>query len=454
MRNRLNLATWILACVVLLTTCPVQRVVHAQAAQTDTLRLADVRSLAAMQDPVAAQSALAHAASILREKNLGASRLPQLSLTGQATWQNEVPEIGFGNVSIDGPPLEQYRAQVEMQWSLYDGGRSSLQQDAERVRREEQQAGIAFRLHRLMDGASETFYAALFQDAQIRVLNASARALSDRLAFMQVRVRDGAATAADAAALEAEWLRLIQDLEQARALHRAALEVLGAFLGRDIPSNTELIPPDFSDHLTTLRTLETFSAPEVEELEMREERLRAEAAATSSVRRPQVSLFGQAGIGRPSPFNFLDSEVGPFALAGVRMQWSLMDWGLARRNREVMEVQAELTGTARASTERRIQRDLTDDIALEAHLAARAESDARIVALRQTVVDATQEQLEAGAQLPAVFAERYAELTAAKVAMERNRIERSRAQYRILSALGRLPAPGHSTESTRTGNQP
>lgn len=432
--------------------------VHAQTSVPDTLRLSDIRADAALHDPVSAQAALVEAASALRKRNLQVSRLPQLGLSGQATWQNEVPEIGFGGVTIDGPPLEQYRAQAELQWSIYDGGRSGRQHVAESARLLEQKAGVETVLQRLMDGASETFYAVLFQAAQLEVMDASANALAEKLAFMKVRVRDGAATVSDAAALEAEWLRVSQEAEQARVMHRAALDVLGAFVGRDIPTDAVLVPPDWSARLASALGRNEASAPEVVELRLRQERLLAEASAISAIRRPQVSLFGQAGLGRPSPFDFLNAEASPFALAGVRLQWSIMDWGQARRNREMIEAQAGLTGTALASTERRIERDLADDLALEAHLEARIKSDDRIVELRQAVVDATEKQLEAGAQLPAVYTERLAELTAAKAARERHRIERSRTQFRILSALGALESPPLDPESardiTRTGNQP
>ena len=436
--------------------------VRAQTSAPDTLRLEVIRAQAALNDPVSAQGALIAAASALRTRNLQASRLPQLGVSGQATVQNESLEIGFGAVSIDGPPLEQYKAQADLQWRLYDGGRSRQQQNVESIRLLEQHAGVEAVLQQLMDGASETFYAVMFQAAQVDVLEASAEALAQRLEFMKSRVRDGAASASEAAALEAEWIRVDQEAEQARVLHRASLDVLAAFIGREIADDAILLPPDWSADLAGILDARDTTSPRVQELRFRQERMFAEASAMSAIRRPQVSLFGQAGLGRPSPFDFLNNEASPFALAGVRLQWSIMDWGQARRSREAMEAQAGLAGTALASVERQIERDLADDLALEAHLKARVRSDDRIVELRQQVLDAAQQQLEAGAQPSAVYAERLAELTAARTARERHRIERSRTQFRILSSLGALRGPGtgldssfeSARDSNRTGNLP
>src|SRR5690606_14804989 len=81
----------------------------------DTLHLGELRAAAAQQDPRAVQPELITRAAELRLEALRAQRLPQVSLSGQATVQNEVPEIPVdlpGQV-LPNVPREQYRAQVE-----------------------------------------------------------------------------------------------------------------------------------------------------------------------------------------------------------------------------------------------------------------------------------------------------------------------------------------------------
>ena len=431
--------------------------VRAQSMPPDTLRLDQVRMESARLDPAASRAILVDAAAMLEERNLTASRLPRLYLGGQATWQNEGPELGFPGVVLDGPPLEQYRAQAEVDWTLYSGGRTRRNMDVATARRAEQLAGVDVTTEHVMDGASETFYAALSWGAQARILEASAEALADRLDFLRVRARNGAATTADAAALEAELIRVRQDAERATALRLAALSVLGSFIGRDLPAGIVLEIPAWTSRFEILQDASGASAdqaPELVELRLRQERLQAEADVVRSMQLPQVSAFGQAGLGRPGPFNFLSSDVNSFALVGVRLRWSIMDWGQARRTRQMVEHQAAMVGTMAASTELRIRRDLADDVALEAHLSKRLADDERVVQLRETVVEAAGKQLEEGALLSAMYTERMAELTAARVALETNRIEWSRARFRILSALGALPGPDTLSDSTTIERMP
>lgn len=417
-------------------------------AQSVVLRLDDVRSATAAQDPMASQDAWNDAASLLRQRNLQTGRLPQFFLSGQATWQNEVPEVGLPGMALNGPPLEQARAQVEMEWSVFDGGYARRQRQVETARLGEQQAGVQVGLNQLMDAASETFYVVLLQDARISAMEAAEKALGDRHSFLRVRAQEGAATAADAAILEAEWIRVGQDAAQARALRRAALDVLESFTGRTLPDNLALEVPDLSLDMTEADPSAVNGSPVVTELQRRVDRAAAESAAVSVMAMPRVSLFGQTGWGRPGPFNFLSDDINDFAMVGVRMRWTVFDWGQVRRTREAAEVQSRIVDSYRQSTAQRIRRDVADDLALEAHLSARAADDERIVALRATVLEATERQLEEGALIGAAYTERLAEWTAARADRDVHRIERSRAQFRILSVLGLLAASDSSIPST------
>ena len=59
--------------------------------------------------------------------------LPQLTLSGQATWQNDVPEfpeqmtglLAGQGLDIPGLRKDQYRVQLEVSQTLWDGGKSA-----------------------------------------------------------------------------------------------------------------------------------------------------------------------------------------------------------------------------------------------------------------------------------------------------------------------------------------
>lgn len=429
------------------------------AAPPDTLSLEEVRGAAAERDPAAVQPALLEAIAELRLENVRAQRLPQVALTGQATYQNEVPSIPAGAGGATGPPLDQYRAQAEVDWLLYSGGRLAREAEVERARLAENLAGVAVTLNHVRDGATETFFAILLYQAQAEALNLSVEDLQARLDLTQARVRDGAALPADAAMLEAELIQLRQQSEEAEANRQAALTVLGAFLDREIPASTVLVLPELEPAIA--QTVRGFGAsaglirtPEVQQLAYQGARLQAEADVVTARLRPNVSLFGQVGMGRPGPFNFLSDEVNEFGVVGVRLRWSLMDWGQARRTRRMLQQQADVTAHHQVSAERRIWRDIQDERATITRLMRTLADDERVVELREQALNAAQQQLEEGVLLPASYTDRLSDLTAARVTQQRHRIERARAQARLLSALGRFPGDPVPSLSTATGSLP
>jgi len=430
-----------------------------RAERPDTLRLAELREAASHRDPRSVHPDLIERATRLRMAALRSQRLPQLAVTGQATVQNEVPQIpidlplGSGG---HGPPLEQYRAQLEVDWTLYDGGRVGRQVAGERARQAEEQAGVAAALYAVREATTEAFFSALLFDAQMQTLSLAAEDLEARLRVARVQSDEGAALAAEAAALEAEHIRVRQQVDEAAAARRAAMSVLADLTGLDVRASDILLPPDLDgDVAEALDALDhqlrnssppgpgvvavPFGRPELLRLARRADRAEAEARIREAQVRPSLSLFGQAGVGRPSPFNFFSDELSEYGLAGIRLRWSPFDWGRTRREAEAIRVQAHQADTDAAAFVHQIAREIEDERANLMRLNAALADDERAVALREEVLRVTRRQLDEGALLPDTYTGRLSDLAEARLARERHRIERARAEARILSTLGRFP---------------
>lgn len=426
--------------------------VAAQPGPADTLRLGDLRAAAAAQDPRAVQPDLLTRATELRLAALRAQRLPQFALSGQATVQNEVPSIPISlpGQSVPSPPHEQFRAQVEADWMLWDGGRIARQTAAERARLAENVAGVAVTLHSLRDAATDAFFGALLFDAQADVLALADEDLGARLRIVQRRAEEGAALRADVAALEAERIRVQQGIDEAEAGHHTALAVLADLTGLDLDA-AALALPDLDAETARALAAEGDALrdrPELVRFARAAERAEAEARTAEAQTRPTVGLFAQAGVGRPSPFDFLSDEVSEFGIAGVRVRWPLFDGGRAKREAAALRLQADLTDTEAAAFARQIARATANDRADLDRLDAALASDRRAVALREEVLRAARRQLDEGVLLPDVYTDRLTDLAAARLTLARHRIERAQAQARLLSALGRYPEPPVPAVST------
>ena len=348
-----------------------------QVAPPDTVDLASLRAAAEARDPRAVQLELLERAAALRIEALGTERLPQITLSGQATVQSDVPQIPISlpDGSTPSPPRDQARAQVDADWALYDGGRVGLRQDLERARLAEQTAGVAAALYPLREATTEAYFGALLARSQAETLRLAAEDLEARLALLRRRAAGGAALAADADAVEAELIRVRQRAAEAESQRHTALVVLSDLTGLPLSDASVLAVPDLDalvaagaerggvladDDLADALSLGR--RPEFGRFEATQHRAEAEARLASAATRPTVSLFGQAGVGRPSPFDFLSDEVREYAQIGVRVRWVPVDWGRSRHEAEAARIQAAVARTEADALARRLRRDVTGDL--------------------------------------------------------------------------------------------
>lgn len=408
----------------------------------DTVRLAALRAAAEAQDARAVQPALLERAAALRIEALRTTMRPQLALTGQGTIQSDVPTIPLSlpDGSSPMPPKEQVRVQMEADWSLYDGGRTSGRIAVEQARLAESQAGVSVALYGLREATTEAYFGALLLQSRAETIRLAAQDLRARLATLRTQAQEGTALSAHADALEADLIGLRQQADDAEAQRRAALAVLRDLTDLSIDTTTVFVLPDLASG-AGLHAAERARGqrPEMVRFAATAERAEAEAALANRSTQPTIGLFGQAGVGRPSPLTFLSDEVEPFAVAGVRVRWAPFDWGRARREAEAARVQAEIARTEADAFMHALERQTEDEMAQIERLDRALTQDDRIVALRESALRVAAAQLDEGVLLPDAYTDRVTDLAEARLTRQRHRIERVRAQASMLSTLGLFP---------------
>lgn len=420
-----------------------------QQAPADTLRLADLRADAAARDPRAVQPELLERATQLRLDNLRAARRPQVAFSGQATLQSDAPNITLPTGESLAPPLEQFRVQAEADWSVFDGGRSARSADVERARLAEQSAGVEVTLYSIRQAVNDAYFGALLAQKQLQTLKLTTTDLQARHEFISQRVRQGAALQSDADALRAEILTLGLQADEIEARRLAALAVLGDLTGRTLNPDVALAIPSFQSRAETTRQRLSAVEPDIADLAAgrpeftriarTQARAEAEALMAASATKPIVSLFGQAGAGRPSPFDFLSSDVAPYGLVGVRIRWAPLDWGQSRRNAEAARIQVDIAQTEADALGAGLQRQVQQALADLDRLDRAAETDATVLALRAEVLRVAGVQLDEGALLLPDYVDRSTDHMVAALTQSRHEVERAQAEATLLSILGRFP---------------
>jgi outer membrane protein TolC len=285
---------------------------------------------------------------------------------------------------------------------------------------------------------NDAFFSALLSQERGAQTTLAIADLDARLRETAIRLRDGAALPGDTAAIAATILQRRQDLAQSRADRTAALSRLAELVHAPISDSVTLALPDLAAAVARAQATppaDTRSRPEFAQFEATRAHLAAQEAVESAQDRPKISAFGRVGYGRPG-LNQLASGFQPYALGGLQFEWKPWTWGTTTRERQVLELQRQITTTNERAFADQIGRSVQPFLATMTRLDTAIALDDRIVALRTEIERETAAKLREGVVTTSEYVDRNADVLAARLASAQHRVELAQARAGYLNMLG------------------
>ena len=329
------------------------------------------------------------------------SWLPQVSLYGQGTAQNETPSlpeslarvIDQAGMDMKGVDEWQYKAGVDIRQNVWDGGESKAQRNTARAERAERQAALDVQLYAVRERVEDLFFAILLLDEQMAQTRNMLTLLENNLDKMRTMLRHGTAMQSDVDMVEAQCLSVKQQLIQAERSSKSYREVLGLFTGKQL-AGQELLKPDASIPHDLVP-----NRPELRHFEAQAQVNEAKRASVAASTMPRISLFAQAYYGYPG-FDYFESMMGrdPSVnlLAGVKVSWNLGAFYHKKNENRKLRLASDNIAVERdvflfnTNLKIRSQLDRIDE------LRAVMQENKRIVELRERVRKAAESQLDNG----------------------------------------------------------
>ena len=411
----------------------------AAAPAQEQVELDTARQQARAADPRLRQLDLEAEQSALRLRNIEMAGRPLLSIEGQAQYQSDVPKFPFRPPDSSIPLLvlkDTVDAHLAVEQPILDPT-TQAKADAERARLAEAQARIRTTLYALGYEVDDAFFAAaLLQERETQVALAVTD-LEARLGEARLRVGEGTALPSEAEAIEATLLQRRQDVIKLRADRRAALARLSELIGRPLTAQDRLALPDAAARVTEARAnLDAIRArPEFAQFARLREQLEAQKRLVSAQDDLRLSAYGRAGVGRPG-LDFLSHDVNPYWMAGVRVQWNPIRWGVPAREREALSLQQQAVQADEDAFARLLRRSVQQDLATLDQLDEAAPLDDRIVALRESIERETSVRLAERVVTAAEYVDKQTDVLEARLLRATRRVERAQAQARLLTVLG------------------
>lgn len=368
--------------------------------------------------------------------------LPQLSFAAQATWQTEVPSfpnalagmLAQQGIDMPGMNKDQYKAALELNQTLWDGGKSEADKRIARAEAAEQARSADVDLYALQGRVDNLFFGILLLDERIAQTRLTLDLLRSNLEKVRALQRNGVAMQSDADAVEAELLTVNQQLTQVTASRDSYRRMLEIFTGRPL-GGEQLERPDASEP----RSMES-SRPELALFDATADKLTAQERLVKAATRPRFGLFAQGYYGYPG-MDYFQSMMSPDwswnAMAGVKMSWNFGAY-YTRKNslaklrtaKEQVEMQREifLFNTRLQTAEE------SGDIA---RLRKALADDDRIVALRRSVREAAESKLRNGVIDTDDLLRKITDEAAAATARSAREIELLKTIYELKHTINR-----------------
>lgn len=332
--------------------------------------------------------------------NAARAWIPQVTLSGQASWQSDTPTfpgalgeiLASRGLQMEGIRREQYRAAIDVSQTIWDGGHSRATKELAQAEATEERQRTEVDLYALQSRVDDLYFGILLLDERLTQTTTQISLLESNLARMRSCVANGTATESDANAIEAELLTVRQTLEQIEASRASYGRMLEIFIGQPLAAEGLERPAEPALGDVPLR-------PELALFEAQAQRIDVRRKALNSALMPRFSAFAQGYYGYPGldMFQSMRSSDGTLnALVGVRMSWNIgaiytrrNDLGKLRTARQQIDIQRDIFHFNTRLQTTREEGEI-------ARLRKAVASDTRIVELRRAVRVAAESQLENG----------------------------------------------------------
>lgn len=285
---------------------------------TGTISLEECQELARANYPQIRQLELIDASEKYDLSIASSSWIPQLGISGKATWQSEVVEMPFEipGFALD-MPHDQYSITGTLTQHIWDGGVTRSQKDAIKTGSEVQRKQVEVSLYAVRARVQNVFLGILLLDEQIGQNALLMESLLRNEDNVKAMIVNGMAYQSDLDMVKVNILNCRQQTDALASDREAYVRMLGLLTGKDM-SGMDFMMPSEDVYIVRTDVLRPELALYSAQLKQNESRIRQ----LNSRITPQFDLTLQGGFGRPG-LNMLKNGFEPMFIAGVKMQWNI-----------------------------------------------------------------------------------------------------------------------------------
>lgn len=352
--------------------------------------------------PLVKQYELTEKMSRYSFENAAMGYVPQISLAAQATYQSDAtafPDsfndlLAIAGVDMEGLSKDQYKVQLNISQTIWDGGYSKAQREAVKAQQEVSKLTLDKDMEALKTRINQMYFGILVMESNLRTNLYMDTLMTANMKSVESAVRNGAALQSDIDNIKVELLTLRQQRQQLENTVRTYKDMLAIMIGRKIEDSEVFEIPEVMlvDPKQNLRTELMLFDAQIREIETQKKMLNVAVM-------PKFALFAQGWYGKPGLNIFDDMVYNRMSwngMAGITLQWDISGF-YTRKNdmrkinlsQKSVELQRDVFKWNTDIQQTQIQKEIDRMYDLKA-------SDDEIVRLRESVRKASESKYRNG----------------------------------------------------------
>lgn len=355
-----------------------------------TMTLQECYNLAIVNYPLAKQSELLEVQNRLEKEVVSNAKRPQLSFDAQATYQSDVIEVPIPNSNIEPLNKDQYRATLSVNQLIYNGGATDASLAVKSSQLKTKQKQVEVNLYQLKQKINQLYFSILLSQETHLLLKAKQEQLQAKLSEVTSGIKYGVILPSSDKVLEAELLKINQQLTEVESNKLSLIETLADIIGQPLNASVH-----FQNTLVETASTTELNRPELELFQLKKDEIESNEDLITKQNAPKLLGFATGGYGNPG-LNMLDNSFQAFYTVGVKLNWNVFDWNSNKKLRESLSINKDIidteTETFKLNTNTELNQQQKEIEKIEAFIA----SDLEIIDLRKEVLKSADSQLKNG----------------------------------------------------------
>ncbi|HCO20492.1 MAG: TolC family protein [Cloacibacterium normanense] len=317
--------------------------------------------------------------------------LPQVNITAQATYQNDVTQfpVKLPNVNVEPLSKDQYKVFADVSQTIYDGGNIRNQKNLAKIQSEVQTIQTEVELDKLKERINQLYFGILQTNKQWTQLQFTKLDIKEGIKKAEAQLKNGVIFRSNLDVLKAELVKIEQKEIELQAIKQNFVQMLSYFIKKNIDENTQLETPE------KILLTKNNNRSELKLFDAQKQLLETQRKIINTKNTPKLGAFFQGGYGKPG-FNMLKNEFDIFYIGGIRLNIPISgfytqknDLALLENQSQEIEIQRENFLFNQNFTEIQQKNDLDKIQNL-------IDKDDELITLRKSIKKASLAQLENG----------------------------------------------------------